>query len=128
MEGGHVPGRPLFGSAFVGSGLLISWGGDGRVCLWAASGESDAYGVVTSPLAVLADRPHHPVYALGVAGGGSDGAGGGGALLRIAMGGGDGEESFVGTPVYLYKIEDAVRRTSTTGSGPPWLINSLRRS
>ena len=108
MEGGHVPGRPLFGSAFVGSHLLLTWGGDGRVCLWASSRESRAYGVVTSPLAVLADRPHYPVYALGLAEGGRGGAGGGGSslLLRIVMGGGDGEESFIGTPVYLYKIEE----------------------
>ncbi|MEM1007839.1 MAG: hypothetical protein AAGJ35_02430, partial [Myxococcota bacterium] len=35
LEGrGHTLGRPLYGAQFISSELLLSWGSDGKVCLW----------------------------------------------------------------------------------------------
>lgn len=96
MEGGHDKGRPLFGTEFVGrdgdeeDDLLISWGVDGRLCLW----DSFSTDEIDRPLAVLLHKPEYPIYAVD--------------LMQdafIAVGGGTGDGGgFVGIPVHLYKF------------------------
>jgi hypothetical protein len=88
-SGGHILGRPLFGATFFGADALLSWGVDGRVCVWDGQAEEE----VTEPWAILVDKPEYPVYAVDVHV----------EKGMMAVGGGQsGEVSFLGTPVYLY--------------------------
>ena len=95
MQGGHVPGRPLFGVAYCGDNeeLLISWGVDGRLCLWDSRSEE---GDVDEPLAILLDRPDYPIFAVDL------------FLAKglIAVGGG-ADGGFIGIPAYVYKYQQA---------------------
>lgn len=95
LSGGHEPGRPLFGALYCGSAgnndtqqeeLLLSWGVDGRLCLWDAC----ACGEVESPMSVLLDKPDYPIYAVHA------------RTEGIVVAGGGSEGGFVGIPVYLY--------------------------
>jgi WD40 repeat protein len=94
-EGGHQAMRPLFGARFVSScgeddqdeKLLISWGVDGRLCLW----DSYAQGNIYAPIAVLKSDVQYPIYAVDVSG------------RHIAVGGGS-DGGFIGNPMYLYEI------------------------
>ena len=123
LEGGHDDMRPLFGaryfgengvsftnyflcstnlvslvcfynSSFVAQELVLTWGVDGKVCVW----DSSSRGLVKSPVCTLISHPSYPVYALDCTkkkftfdhgciaiGGGSDGG-------------------FLGVPLYLYDI------------------------
>ena len=101
MEGGHQPGRPLFGSRFCGEGekLVLSWSVDGSLCLW----DSHAQGNVHSPIAVLRSDVKYPIYAVEV------------SKDTIAVCGGEGEGGFIGIPVYLttFGENDCAARTGT---------------
>jgi len=78
--------------------MLISWGIDGNLCLWAA----DDRGNVTSPLKTMVSKSEYPIFAADVSevvrasGATSDSV-----YIGIA-GGNDG--GFIGTPFYLYDI------------------------
>ena len=59
MEGGHLPGRPVFGAHYLNDDLLLSWGSDGRLCLWDSKCEQE----VDAPISVLWEADSYPVYA-----------------------------------------------------------------
>lgn len=125
LEGGHEPGRPLFGARYCGGEneeLIVSWGVDGRLCLW----DSRSAGQIHAPISTLVNRADYPIYAVDVFEQ---------SRLRqmaickdpqekeesvrrtcIAVGGGrDG--GFLGIPVYLYDISaasDAARGNKET--------------
>jgi len=116
LQGGHMQGRPLFGVKYLGGDnqdLLLSWGIDGRVCLW----ESWSLGQIHEPLAILVSRSEYPIYAVDVIEeelsrsknlakteeAGQDDVAARALTTRIAVGGGrDG--GFIGIPVYLYDV------------------------
>ena len=95
LSGGHTLGRTIFGAKYVCNSLkefdghIITWGADGKVCAW----DSQSTGHVTSPLETLVNRSDYPVYALDVS-----------STSMMAVGGGVGE-SFIGVPMYLYKVK-----------------------
>jgi hypothetical protein len=86
---GHELGRPLFGSRFCGEreDLLISWGVDGRLCLW----DSYLLGNVNAPIAVLKHDSEYPIYAVEL------------SKNCVAVGGGS-EGGFIGVPLHLYSF------------------------
>ncbi len=82
--------------------LLLTWGVDGKVCLW----DSYSTGKVHSPLCTLISQPNYPVYALDLSVGGTsvkDSAEQGRHILHMAIAGG-ADGGFCGVPVYLYDI------------------------
>jgi WD40 repeat protein len=104
-SGGHILGRPLFGALFMGADVVLSWGVDGRVCVWDGVAREE----VTEPWTLLLDKPDYPVYAVDV----HPGKG------LVAVGGGaSGEVSFVGTPVYLYQLPIRVDASSLSATKP----------
>ena len=97
---GHEPGRPVFGSKFMASGenLLLTWGVDGRLCLW----DSFSQGNINAPIAVLLANPDYPIYAVDA------------RPSYVVVGGGDSSEvSFMGVPVMMY---DTQTTTSTASN------------
>jgi hypothetical protein len=96
MEGGHQAGRPLFGTAYCGTNdeLLLSWGVDGRLCLW----DSRSVDEIQAPLAVLLHKEDYPIYAVNVYHAQQDNS------TRLAVGGGGTQGGFLGLPVYLYNV------------------------
>ncbi|CAJ1949408.1 unnamed protein product [Cylindrotheca closterium] len=94
MEGGHAPGRPIFGAKYLGGEyehLIVSWGIDGSLCLW----DSYLQGNVQSPMSVLKQDDEYPIYAVDVHREKQ--------VLAVA-GGTDG--GFIGTPLYLYNYKE----------------------
>jgi WD40 repeat protein len=89
FEGGHQPGRPLFGSRFCGDDeeLLVSWGVDGKLCLWGSHSQGNIY----APIANLKEDPDYPVYALDI------------SKNNVAIGGGS-NGGFIGIPLYLANL------------------------
>jgi WD40 repeat protein len=114
LEGGHVAGRPLYGAVYCGGesqDLVLSWGVDGRLCLW----DSHSHGQIHQPLSTLvAKSSEYPIFAVDIREV-KDGEGEGESKLtaRIAAGGGT-EGGFVGVPVYLFDVtkghESSMRR------------------
>lgn len=94
LEGGHEVGRPVFGSRFFSEGenLLLSWGVDGRLCVW----DGYSQGNIHAPIATLVSKAEYPIYAVDV----QDSC--------IAAGGGS-ETSFLGMPVQIYDTNAAGR-------------------
>lgn len=90
--GGHKLGQPLFGAAYCGKNddLLLSWGSDGRLCLW----ESNCEGEIESPISILVDDPDYPIYAVSL----------GTHCVAVAGGGNDG--GFLGIPVKLHDLKE----------------------
>lgn len=88
LRGGHIDGRPLFGARYCGvdDSLLLSWGVDGRLCLWDAQSQDELDG----PLAILLDKPDYPIYAVGL------------GHESVVVGGGGNDGGFIGIPVYVY--------------------------
>lgn len=114
LEGGHISGRPLYGAAYCGGDnedLTLSWGVDGRLCLW----DSHSSGNINAPLSTLVAQPNYPIFAVDISRQveDSDASGDAKLLARIGCGGGrDG--GFLGVPVHLYDvtrgIESSMRR------------------
>ena len=94
MEGGHLPGRPVFGAHYLNDDLLLSWGSDGRLCLWDSKCEQE----VDAPISVLWEADSYPVYAVSVTR--SDDS----KRSTIAIAGGGSVGGFLGIPVYLQDI------------------------
>ena len=145
---GHDYGRPIFGARYVGGpsqDLLLTWGSDGRLCLW----DSRSSGQVGAPLAVLVYDTGTPLYAVDatevaaaveeevekagavVEGGKGEGEAeekDGGERRRqqrrrrrrvaatIATGGGGGG-GFLGVPVNLYDVYDGNDNNGGVGGG-----------
>jgi WD40 repeat protein len=111
---GHDVGRPLFGARYYGGTnevrhlayhccffrhriqcffcqeLLLTYGVDGKVCVW------DSYPTaVTGPVCTLISHDNYPIYAIDIRK--EDGKG----CLAVS-GGSDG--GFLGVPVYLHDI------------------------
>ena len=60
LDGGHVVGRPLYGCHFIENDqLLISYGSDGRICLW----DSNSTGEIHEPIAILWDNNRNALTA-----------------------------------------------------------------
>ena len=83
----------------------MTWSSDGSVRLW----DVTTSGLVSEPLATRT-FPDYPLYACAVNGvNGVNGAhragaaGGSGAGVSLACAGGNGEASFVGTPVHVLR-------------------------
>jgi WD40 repeat protein len=106
LQGGHEPNRPLFGSVYCGlnEDLLLSWGVDGRLCVWDSKTKEEE---IEAPLSVILHKPDYPIYAVAH------------RQNRIAIGGGS-EGGFVGVPVFLYiletKSDEQTGTKATTGS------------
>jgi WD40 repeat protein len=96
MEGGHQAGRPLFGTAYCGANdeLLVSWGVDGRVCLW----DSRSADEIQAPVAVLLHKEDYPIYAVNLYHTQENNS------AYLAVGGGGSQGGFLGVPVYLYNV------------------------
>lgn len=126
MEGGHARGRPLYGTQYIDNDeLLISWGSDGRVCLWDSRCCDEE---VVHPLAILWDNNNdtkageegYPVYAVSVTGKkkapdsikinaelGSDGSlPPSNYIMTIAIAGGGSKGGFLGIPVFLRDVRN----------------------
>lgn len=73
---------------------MVSWGIDGRLCLW----DSRCYGNISSPIASLVSKDDYPLYALDMINNSKEN---GGAVIAIG-GGRDG--GFLGVPIYLYDV------------------------
>lgn len=101
---GHAPGRPVFGSKFVADGenLLMTWGVDGRLCLW----DSFSHGNINAPLAVLVANTNYPIYAVDA------------RPSYVVVGGGDSSEiSFMGVPVMIYDTATSSATTTMMDAG-----------
>jgi len=101
LDGGHDPNRPLFGALYCGGNnedLIMSWGVDGKLCLW----DSHSRGEVHKPLDVLLTKKNYPFYGVEVKEYTNVPES---PIARIAVvGGTDG--GFIGVPVYLYDISN----------------------
>jgi len=92
FEGGHQSGRPLFGSRYCGGeneNLLLSWGVDGKICMWYSQSQGNIY----DPVAVLREDSNYPIYAAALSGSEED---------LVVGGGSDG--GFIGVPLHFYNI------------------------
>jgi len=96
--GGHEIGRPIFGGRYIGGkdeDLLLSWGVDGKLCVW----DSRSRGEIYQPIATLVGKSDYPIYAVDVAEAAE------GALIgRIAIGGGN-DGGFLGVPAFIYDVK-----------------------
>ena len=77
--------------------LLLTWGIDGKVCLW----DSFSVGEVFVPLCTLISHLNYPIYALDITG--AKAQAGDTPKVHIALGGG-AEGGFLGVPAYLYDV------------------------
>ena len=105
LGGGHAPGRPIFGvKYFAGPNevLLLSWGVDGKVCVWDRSSE----GEIHEPITTLLAKADYPIYACDITETTEDEL-----VSRIAIGGGN-DGGFLGVPAFLYDVKKA---TATDG-------------
>ena len=99
LGGGHAPGRPIFGvKNFAGPNeyLLLSWGVDGKVCVW----DRSSVGEIHEPITTLVAKADYPIYACDVTENTEEGL-----VSRIAIGGGN-EGSFFGVPAFIYDVYD----------------------
>mmetsp|Transcript_42048 Transcript_42048/g.101346 ORF Transcript_42048/g.101346 Transcript_42048/m.101346 type:complete len:932 (-) Transcript_42048:1068-3863(-) len=104
MEGGHEPGRPIFGAKYLGGEhehLIVSWGVDGSLCLW----DSYLQGNVNTPMSILRRDDQYPIYAVDVHREKD--------VLAVA-GGNDG--GFIGTPLYLYNYKQVEEKKEEISS------------
>ena len=92
FEGGHQSGRPLYGSRYCGGEdehLLLSWGVDGKMCMWYAQSQGNIY----DPVAILRDDAGYPIYSAAVSPG----------ERNLVVGGGS-DGGFIGVPLHFYGI------------------------
>ena len=113
--GGHELGRPIFGGSYFGGqdeDLLLSWGVDGKLCVW----DSRSQGEIYQPIATLVGKADYPIYAVDVAEAAEE------ALVgRIAIGGGN-DGGFLGVPLFIYDIkqtDDGFGMVETNGNDLP---------
>lgn len=100
--GGHDMGRPIFGAKYFhgqDENLLLSWGVDGRLCLW----DSNSEGEIHRPIATLISKSDYPIYAADVCEEGDNKKKP--SLTRIALGGG-AEGGFLGISAFVYDINE----------------------
>lgn len=98
FDGGHDVGRPLFGASYIaGDELLVSWGSDGRLCLWDAKANTEVH----EPLRVLLYKPDYPIYAVNV------------RPERMVVAGGGSESGFIGIPMYIYDLVEEQKQEVT---------------
>jgi hypothetical protein len=110
-QGGHIPGRPVFGARYVDRDeLLISWGSDGRLCLW----DGQAAEEIDAPLSILLEDEDYPIYGVDVsattANSNIDGHHDAVKKLTLAIAGGGAIGGFLGVPVFLQDIVGDARR------------------
>jgi len=103
LNGGHIQGRPLYGAAFCGDDLVLSWGVDGRLCLW----DSKSNGSVVAPISILLANPVYPIFTVDIFHFDSSKSEDNDTTKKlqatIACGGGrDG--GFIGVPIQLHDI------------------------
>ena len=115
LEGGHEPGRPLFGSRYCGvsdEDLVVSWGVDGKLCLW----DSHSKGNIHAPISTLITKPEYPIYAVDIAKNIKEDSD---LVCRVGVGGGR-EELFIGIPVFMYDVTQdkrGIKRASNVKDG-----------
>lgn len=88
-------------SALLLKELLMTWGVDGKVCLW----DSYSVGEVLSPMCTLISHSNYPIYALDITEYGSNSIpqADENQRVHVAVGGG-ADGGFLGVPAYLYGI------------------------
>jgi len=102
LNGGHIQGRPLFGAAFCDE-LVLSWGVDGRLCLW----DSKSNGNVVAPISILLANPAYPLFTVDIfhfdPSNSEDNDSSKKFQASIACGGGQ-NGGFIGIPIQLHDI------------------------
>lgn len=101
LEGGHDQGRPLYGASFCGGedeDLVLSWGVDGKLCLW----DSRSEGQVDAPISVLTSNKDYPLYAADIVERKTNSPSEN-PIEHIALGGGR-DAGFMGTLIYLHDL------------------------
>jgi WD40 repeat protein len=112
MEGGHKSRRPLFGAQYLENDeLLVSWGSDGRLCLWDSRSQDEE---IDFPLSILWDNngkgdSDYPIYAVSITrkmttAGKSSEDDDHNQMLTIAIAGGGTDGGFLGIPIFLQDI------------------------
>ena len=107
LEGGHEVGRPLFGAQYCGiteEDLIISWGVDGRLCLW----DSHSKGNIHAPISTLISKSDYPIYAVDISTSDTRDTE---ILSRIGVGGGN-DGGFLGIPAFMYDVIQDKKRTA----------------
>mmetsp|Transcript_27966 Transcript_27966/g.40028 ORF Transcript_27966/g.40028 Transcript_27966/m.40028 type:complete len:302 (+) Transcript_27966:27-932(+) len=99
LEGGHQVGKPLFGVCYCGSDeedLMLSWGVDGRLCLWNsyANGHS-------GPIATLLCDPDYPIYSVDIMKQKTPPHTADKVVVAVA---GGRDRGFIGIPFFLYDV------------------------
>ena len=130
LSGGHVPGRPLFGVGFFGvfdrpdaddpehdatvhvPEALLSWGIDGRLCVW----ETSSQATVDSPVATLVDDSEYPLYAVAF------------SQDKLIAAGGGADGGFVGIPVHMYSLKHGTQAGGSKESSAKKLDPSTNES
>jgi len=103
MEGGHTAGRPLYGARYLeNDNLLISWGSDGRICLWDGQG----HGEIHAPMAVLREDGDFAIFAVSFTKKSEtdEDESSNSSTISIAIAGGGTDGGFLGIPVYLQDV------------------------
>jgi len=103
LEGGHDQGRPLYGASFCGGedeDLVLSWGVDGKLCLW----DSRSEGQVNAPISVLTSNKDYPLYAADIIERKTN-CPSENPIKHIALGGGR-DAGFMGVLVYLRDLDN----------------------
>uniref|UniRef100_A0A7S4JFF3 Anaphase-promoting complex subunit 4 WD40 domain-containing protein n=1 Tax=Odontella aurita TaxID=265563 RepID=A0A7S4JFF3_9STRA len=106
LEGGHDRGRPVFGVKYCGGQpqkLLLSWGSDGKLCIW----DSSAIGQVGTPLSVLLSQQNASLFAVDIAFTEKEEVDSSGKTSlkdkTVALAG-SSDVSFLGVPVQLFDL------------------------
>ncbi|GFH49840.1 hypothetical protein CTEN210_06316 [Chaetoceros tenuissimus] len=104
LEGGHQSGRPLFGARYLGGpneDLLLSWGIDGKLCLW----DSLSTGQIGAPICELVSKADYPIFAVDTY---ESSAEANENKSSICIAGGN-EGGFIGMPCYLYNYSSEAK-------------------
>lgn len=104
LEGGHQSGRPLFGARYLGGpneDLLLSWGIDGKLCLW----DSLSTGQIGAPICELVSKADYPIFAVDRHESITESKE---RKSSICIAGGN-EGGFIGMPCYLYNYSSEAK-------------------